>query len=256
MERPLYIVGGTRRYRRPGGPEKWGMPMPLLHESIATIPEKELVARVLCSPHYRHTLLSIKGMFSRGVRLLEQVKLRPHLRHQDGEIDILVVPGDNPEQTTAIEVKRFKAIVDRDEQGFDHARVGHPKRLHELMSKGVDQANELRRIGFAQVYLWIFVAVDTRARNNGWYTYDGPDSHLRSQIDQAISPDGLHPTIGLMQFEWVQPMDRPPFELCSHGGQIRKLATAVEQPFDLTGRLRALPSPPALAASVPERLKP
>ena len=41
-----------------------------------------------------------------------------------------------------------------------------------------------------------------RARNNGWYTYDGPDSVLNSQIDQAITPVGLDPTVGLIEFEW------------------------------------------------------
>ena len=71
------------------------------------------------------------------------------------------------------------------------------------------------------------IVIDTRARNNGWYTSDGPDSLLRSRIQQAISPVGLDPTVGLMEFEWVQPMDRPPFELirtvdiCKSGGNHR-----------------------------------
>jgi len=47
MDRPLYIPRGRRRFRTPGGPEEWGKPMPLPHDSIAKIPEKELVARVL-----------------------------------------------------------------------------------------------------------------------------------------------------------------------------------------------------------------
>ena len=63
------------------------------------------------------------------------------------------------------------------------------------------------------MYLWIFVVIDTRERNSGWCTYDGPDAMLHSQIDQAISPVGLDPTVGLMEFNWVQPMDRPPFAL-------------------------------------------
>lgn len=50
------IPRGRRRFRTPGGPEEWGKPMPLLHDSIAKIPEKELVARVLNDVHYRDTL--------------------------------------------------------------------------------------------------------------------------------------------------------------------------------------------------------
>jgi hypothetical protein len=57
MDRPLYIVG-PKRSQRQGGPEEWGKPMPLLHHSIAKIPEKELVAHVLNDVHYRDTLFT------------------------------------------------------------------------------------------------------------------------------------------------------------------------------------------------------
>ena len=217
--------------------------MPLLHQSIATIPEKELVAHVLNDVHYRDTLFNIKGIHTKQARVLEQVELCQFRSNLTGDVDILVVPANQPELSTAIQVKRFKAVVTRDEQGVDDAAVGHPKRFHELMAKGVQQANESKRIGFAQVYLWIFIVIDTRARNNGWYTYDGPDSLLRSRIQQAISPVGLDPTVGLMEFEWIQPMDRPPFELSTHGGNLQKLAATTEQPAELTEWLRTMPAP-------------
>ena len=124
---PLYIAGGPRRFRTPGGPEEWGTPMPLLHPSIATIPETELVAHVLNDVHYRDTLFNIKGMHTRDARVLEQIELRQFRSDLAGDIDILVVPAKQPELSTAIQVKRFKAIVSRDEQGFDDAKVGHPQ---------------------------------------------------------------------------------------------------------------------------------
>jgi hypothetical protein len=240
---PLYIAGGQRRFRKPGGPEEWGTPMPLLHKSIATIPEKELIGHVLNDVHYRDTLFNIKGMNTRSARVLEQIELRHFRSDLNGELDIVVVPANQPELSTAIQVKRFKAVVSRDEQGFDDAQVGHPMRFKELMAKGVQQANETKSVGFAQVYLWIFIAIDTRARNNGWDTYEGPDSLLRSRIQQAISPVGLDPAVGLMEFEWVQPMDRPPFELSTHGGHLQKLAATTEQPAELTEWLRTMPAP-------------
>jgi hypothetical protein len=246
MERGLYIVGGPRRFRKPGGPEEWGTPMPLLHDSIAKIPEKDLIARVLNDVHYRDTLFNIKGMFTKGARILEQIELRHFRKELAGEIDILVVPDGHPELSTAIQVKRFKAIVGMDEQGIDDAEVGHPNRFQELIAKGIQQANETKRVGFSQVYLWVFVAVDTRARNNGWYTYDGPDSLLNSRIHQAISPVGLDPTVGLMKFEWVQPMDRPPFELSTHGGSLDRLAESTRQPSELTEWIRTMPMPVVL----------
>jgi hypothetical protein len=216
--------------------------MPLLHDSIAKIPEKELVAHVLNDVQYRETLLNIKGIVTKDAHILEQIELRHFRKNLAGEIDILVVPNGQPEQSTAIQVKRFKAEVRIDEQGSDDARVGHPKRFEELMAKGIQQANETKRVGFAQVYLWIFVAIDTRPRNNGWYTYEGSDPLLNSRIHQAISPVGLHPAVGLMRFEWVQPMDRPPFALGSHGGSLLKRAESTSQSPELTEWLRTMPS--------------
>lgn len=194
--------------------------MPLLHESIADIPEKELVTHVLNDVRYRESLLNIRGLVTRDSRLLEQVELRHFRPDVAGEVDILVVPNGAPEQSTAIQVKRFKAVVTMDEQGRDKAQIGHPQRFMELMRKGVEQANATKAVGFSQVYLWIFVASDTRGRNSGWYTYEGPDARLRSQIRNAIAPVGLDDGIGLMEFEWCQPMDRPPFELNTHGGHL------------------------------------
>jgi len=75
-------------------------------------------------------------------RILEQIELCEFRNELAGEIDILVVPKSHPEQSTAIQVKRFKAEVKTDGQGFDDAQVGHPLRFQELMAKGIAQANE------------------------------------------------------------------------------------------------------------------
>lgn len=79
--------------------------------------------------------------------------------------------------------------------------------------------------------------------HSGWYTYEGPDSLLNSRIHQAISPVGLDPAVGLMMFDWVQPMDRPPFELSTHGCHLMKLAESTSQPRELTEWLSIMPSP-------------
>ena len=113
--------------------------MPLLHDSIAKIPEEELVARVLNDVHYREHVAQHQG---EDARILEQIELCEFRNELAGEIDILVVPKSHPEQSTAIQVKRFKAEVKTDGQGFDDAQVGHPLRFQELMAKGIAQANE------------------------------------------------------------------------------------------------------------------
>lgn len=217
--------------------------MPPLHRSITEAEEPELVSHVLNDVHYRDTLFNIKGMETKDARVLECVDLRLFSNGLSGDIDILVIPNGRPEQSTAIQVKRFSAHVRMNTEGHDEVEGGTPERFRKLMRKGVKQANLTRQIGFAHVYLWIFVVVDTRERNSGWYTYDGPDPLLQSQIHQAISPVGLDASIGLMHFEWGQPMDRPPFELSTHGGHLVKLAESTLQPADLTNWLREMPSP-------------
>src|SRR5207247_3863050 len=100
MDYPLYIAG-PRRPKHPRGPEEWGTPMPLLHRSIADIPEKEFVAHVLSDPHYRSTLLNIKGLDS-SAHVLHEVALRRFRRRLDWDIDVLVIPRSRPAQATAI----------------------------------------------------------------------------------------------------------------------------------------------------------
>lgn len=219
------------------------MTMPLLHRSITDFREQELVAQVLNDVHYRHTLFNIKGMFTKSARILEEIPLHRLRKDLAGDIDILVIPGGQPELSTAIQVKRFEAIVRMNAEGLDEVDGGCPERFRKLMAKGIKQANRTKALGFEQVYLWIFIVIDTRHRNNGWYTYEGPDSLLRSQIRQSISPVDLDPTIGLMEFDWCQPMDRPPLDLNTHGGHLRKLAETTPQPRELTDWLRTLPSP-------------
>lgn len=209
--------------------------MPLLHRSITEIKEKELIERVLSDPHYRRSLLNIKGLMSDDACVLREVELRHYRRDVAGDVDILVVPRSVPEESTAIQVKRFKAHV-----SLEDANTGHPRRLTELFTKGVQQANELVRIGFSQVYLWVFILIDTRKQNLGRYCYDGPDSKLRARLDAAISSAQLAPRAGLMKFEWVQPIDRPPFDLGTHGGSLERLATSAPQRAELTKWLRRL----------------
>jgi hypothetical protein len=152
-----------------------------------------------------------------------------------GDIDILIVPREHPEWSTAVQVKRFPVKVT--ENGHSWQR----ERMQRLFKKGVTQANYAARdVGFSQVYLWTFVLADTRWQNGGRYTYDGPDSALRSEIEYVMSPVHLDRRVGMMSFEWVQPMDRPPLELATYGGHLRNLAVRQAQPPELTEWLRSL----------------
>jgi hypothetical protein len=244
MDKPLLITAPRRTPQPPG----WGAPMPLLHRSIADIPESELIEKVLRDWHYRQSLFNIKGLNFDDAQVLKEVELCRFRKDLAGDIDILVIPRSAPSESAAIQVKRFKAKV-----SLDDAHTGHPRRLEEVFAKGVHQANELARIGFSQVYLWVFVAIDTREQNLGRYCYDGPDSipqprrpgeplrpSLRCRVDSAISAGSLAARVGLMKFEWTQPMDRAPLELGTYGGSLERLAVSGTQPVELSAWLQTL----------------
>jgi len=210
--------------------------MPLLHASIADIPEKELVSQVLASRFDREAVLNVKGIEERGSRILREQDLRGFRRKLSGDVDVMVVPSSGAAGTTAIEVKRFP--VKLAENGEAHPRANY---FEELFEKGVDQANARASLGFAQVYLWIFVAVDSRAANGGRFTYDGMSSLVRARIDNAISLRRLQPGVGLMEFEWVQAIDRPPLSFGSSGSDLHRLAKSTgTQPAALTAWIERL----------------
>jgi len=232
MDWPLYIAA-PRREPQPRGPAEWGKWMPLLCRSISDVYEDEAIDHVLNDALDRDLILNIKGIDSAGATL-RNVPLRKSRGQSTGDVDILVIPPGAAEQSTAIQVKRFPVKVDEKGRLADRRET----RFEELFNRGAEQANYVARLGFFQVYLWVFVLIDTRAANDGRYTYNGASSALHARIDYAISLRLLDPRVGLMKFEWVQPMDRPPFDLSAGGGHLVHLATSATQPAELTHWIR------------------
>ena len=224
--------------------------------SIADILEAPFIAKVLDDLHYRANLFNIKGFDADDAVIKAGVELRDFRRNLIGDIDLLIVPKRAPDRSTAIQVKRFPVKAGprfrwTDQNGRDHDHNWRRSRMQKLFHEGVRQANyALRKVGFSQVYLWLFVLADTRDQNGGRYVYDGPDSRLRSEIEYVISPVTLDSRVGLITFEWTQPMDRPPLALATYRGSLRRLAEPATPPAALTEWLRSLaPSAPKRPSS-------
>jgi hypothetical protein len=208
----------------------------LIHQSITEVGEHELVAFVLRDWYFRNTVFNIKDLESEDAVILKDVLLRKFQKHLPGDVDVLVVPKGHADQSTAIQVKRLKVKVEADDVDYKKQMKG----WRELFEEGVDQANQDAELGFWQSYLWVFVVIDTRIRNAGRLTYDGPDSLLRSQINSVMSTARLDPRVGFITFEFLQAMDKSPFAMdSSHMHQERGAKTAV-QPDNLTRWLGTL----------------
>jgi hypothetical protein len=91
-----------------------------------------------------------------------------------------------------------------------------PRQLQEL-KKAYKQANRDAQVGFSQVYLYVFVVVDSREQNLGKTTYAGISTKLRALVDRAISLSQLHNRVGLIQIDLTQPMDYAPLLVGTFG---------------------------------------
>jgi hypothetical protein len=235
-DRPLYIAGPPPDPQRKG-PEEWGKVLHQpLHRPITDLDEHELIGTILHHPLNRYDVTNIKGVFSTSARIFERIEFREFKPTLSSDADLLVLPDDTPDQSTAIQVKRF---VPQD--GLEFMDAWQTNRMQRLFEEGVRQANYTLAIGFSQVYLYVFTLIDTREQNASHYTYAGADAALQARVERAIAPTGLDSKIGLVAFEWVQPMDRPPFELGTFGGHLIRLAERGRQPDDLTDWISKLP---------------
>ena len=137
------------------------------------------------------------------------------------------MPPGRPDFSTVVQVKRVKV-------GKSTFHTGMPGKLREL-EKVRQQANQLADIGFAQVYCFVFVVVDSRHNNEGRFTYEGPTVALRRTIDDAISIAGLVPRVGLVHYEFVQPIHAEPLGPGASGASLKRLAVPATQPAKIIG---------------------
>jgi hypothetical protein len=197
----------------------------LKYLSLAEIPEGELVRKLMADPHWRSRVIGLHGIPSDVEDHLE-VPLQGLPGEPKGDIDILLVPPGRPDFSTVVQVKRVKV-------GEKTFYKGEPNRLKEL-GKLCQQANQLAEIGFAQVYGFVFVVVDSRHNNKGHFTYEGSTPTLRKMIDDAVSTAGLTQRVGLAHFEFVQPTDAEPLGPGTKRGNLKRLAVAISQPSQVT----------------------
>ncbi len=160
-DRPLYIAASTPDPERKG-PEEWGQALhPPLHRPITDLDEHELINTILHHPLNRYDVTNIKDMFSASARIFERVELREFSRTLSGDADMLVLPDDTPEQSTAIQVKRF---VPQD--GLGKMDAWQTNRMQRLFDEGVRQAEPHARCRVLAGMLYVFVLIDTRREQN------------------------------------------------------------------------------------------
>ena len=199
--------------------------------SIGDIAESDLVRTLMGDPHWKGRLTHIHGVPD-GVEHRLEVPLIGLPSDPKGDIDIMLTKPSQPEDATAIQVKRVKV-------GEDAFLTGQPNKLREF-EKGIAQANLLAKIGFCRVYLYVLIVVDSRSQNIGKYSYAGLSQELGSTINSALSPRALAERVGFIKFDFTQPMDYPPLSTGAYGGNLVRLAQTTIQPSAVTAWVRAI----------------
>jgi hypothetical protein len=195
----------------------------LKQQSLAEIPEGELVRRLLGEPHWQERFVGIHGIPD-DARAYPEIPLDGLERK--GDIDILLVDPSHPEFATVVQVKRIKVKA----QTFASGRPNKLDAFDELKQ----QTNLLVDLGFAQVFSFAIVVVDSRAQNNGEYRFDGLTPALRDMIGSSLSLDGLATRAGVMHYEIVQPIDDPPLTTATSSSRLLRMPQVVSQPDAIT----------------------
>ncbi len=207
----------------------------LKQRSITTLDEGPFVRRLMNDRDWRDFLVGFHGIPGDVGHLLE-VPLDGLTGMRQGDVDILLFEPDHPEHAIAIEVKRVKVTGDA-------FFTGSPNKLNDIR-KGIKQANALECLGFRQVYLYIFIVVDSRTQNLGTRSFKGLTPELSSTIDAAISTGELAPRVGLIKFDFTQPRDSFPLREGAYDSSLKRRARCTEQAASVTEWIKNLDNRP------------
>ena len=193
------------------------------HPSLAEIPERQLVHALMADPHWRQRVVGIHGI-PNDAQIYSEVELDGLDRK--GDIDLLLVVPSRPHFATVVQVKRIKVK-------HETFASGRPNKL-DALEKLEHQANLLADLGFAQVYAFVFVVVDSRMQNNGEYRFDGLTPQLRDLIAESLHLSGLAGRVGIVHCEFVQPIDHPPLTTGTSSVGLVRMPQVVSQPEPIT----------------------
>jgi hypothetical protein len=209
-------------------------------ERVTRVAEPDLVPRLMAIPDVRRVVLEeLRRPMSATVVCGVQ---EPFTRtgRKPGDIDVLIVDSQLPQESIAIECKRVKIRV--------IAEGAHHVNLFEHVLEGVHQANSLREFGFFQTYLCVIAVVDASAQQEWNIPNRGLDPAATHHYGEHKTfarfiafpgREELHKEIGIILLEVIQPTGRPITELLSLGICVHHPPTPQQQRPDITNKVAA-----------------
>jgi hypothetical protein len=147
-----------------------------------------------------------------------------------GELDAMIWPVGDPTAVTVLEAKRIRVDADT----LLTEQIGGLQGIRE----GVAQVRAHIQLGFARVYLTLFVSVDSRKYSEGHWIGGGLPHSLSTQIVAAVqsATEGLD--VGVLVFVLDQPVDEDVRLGGCFGLLHSRHAPVRSQPAELTARIR------------------
>lgn len=203
-------------------------------ERVTDRTEAQIVDWLVAFPPARELLLEELGIpantyVQTGViePLIERKRRRP-----PGDIDLILV--SEPRRAIAIQVKRIRVLAETT------YRDSTPGRNLGNITKLVEQANGSREIGFCANYALVLVECYGAERSDYNFIARGSSPGVFRRIYHLTKDQPLHSDVGLIFVEITQPT-RTSVDRAGMVAVCRdKPAIALDQPADLTRRIRQL----------------
>jgi hypothetical protein len=158
--------------------------------------------------------------------------LEKNRRTPPGDIDLVIIPG--PDRAIAIQVKRIRVVAETTH------RDSTPGRQLGNISKLIEQANGSREIGFCANYALVLVECFGAARAEYNFIARGASPGVFRRIYHLTKDLPLHPDVGLIFVEVVQPTPASVDKAGMVAVCIDKPAVGLDQTPGLTARVRQL----------------
>ncbi|MCC7075349.1 MAG: hypothetical protein IT383_28810 [Deltaproteobacteria bacterium] len=197
--------------------------------------EASMMRAITGEPAFAQLLMRKLLMPDEGVRYALEVA-RPIIYKPDmvpGDVDLVCAHEQNPAQAVGVEAKQVRAITSNGEED-------ELKRTGKILG-GIRQANGLRELGFHRSYYLVLVATDGRMKTENNVFARGVRGRTVTAIQEVIFSESgkraLHPDVGVVVVELVQPAPRAFDELSNVIATVVRMARPVEQPTQLTNRV-------------------
>lgn len=198
---------------------------------------EEEILKWLMFSHGSKLLLNKLG-FTREVFLGFSVKKPIVENNNHSDIDLILCEPDLPEFATGFQCKRVK--IDSLNYNTDGEKQDYINKISELRKVVIQASKQCENYGFHRNYLMIISEIFGRNFIKENSAFRRATVETQKQIYEHPQLENLHKSVGIIFIEIVQPTEKSFKKQSNIGICIDKEATRLNQPTNLTNRIKEL----------------